>query len=102
MPHRRKGQPPHGPHAVEAGWIHNYEEELPLNEGLEMFSKILTTLSQRGNVRIAGTDVQPPPEAWFMLRYERMPRGELKLKMEIEWIPDATNTAPGHGPPQIE
>ena len=101
MPARKKG-PRKKAHHHHAGWLHNYEDELPLAEGLEIISKIVSALSERGEVRIDKAHVKPPPQAYFIIRYERAPHGELKLKLEIEWEPDVEYLEPADGPPEIE
>ena len=83
LPHHHRG-----PHPT--GWISNFEEQLSLTEGAEMFGDVIAALRANGRVTIDGVAVEPPPEAWFTLRYEQMPKGELKLKLEIEWEPDAS------------
>ena len=95
---RKKG----AAHHHHAGWLYNYEEELPLAEGVEMISKIITTLGERSEVKISGTLVKPPPRPYFIVRFEQAPHGEMKLKLGIEWEPDADYDESADGPPDIE
>jgi hypothetical protein len=93
--------PPHHPHGT--GWLYNYEKELAVKEGLKSFAKIVSALFERGEVRLGQTEtVKPPERALFTIRYEQAPRGELKLKLEIEWETEEVRPGNSDGLPEID
>jgi hypothetical protein len=91
---------PHQPH--DAGWFYNYEKELSIKEGLAALSKVIKALTERGEVRLRKETVKLPESARFVIRYEQAPRGELKLKLEIEWEADGAHADHSDGLPEIE
>lgn len=87
---------PHGP-AARGGhqptrWFENEEKVRTLQEIGDRLSLIGSRLSGRGpgkgGFTLGRTKVDPPPECLFIIRYERMPKGELSLKLELQWDED--------------
>ncbi len=76
--------PPPGPRHHH-GWLENEEKVRSLQEIGERLAKIGTLLMERGNFRLGTTEVRPPGQCMFTVRLERMPRGELSLKLEMMW-----------------
>lgn len=69
----------------------------------EVIQQIGKALEDRSTVKLNGIDVTPADPSHCIVRYERMPHGELTLKIEMKWIPGATGQAiPIEGPLQIE
>ena len=77
--------PPHPPPHPQQEWIVNLEKTYPLATIAERLQQIGKLLAERGDVRLEDVVVKPSDPCFFMLRYERMPRGELSLKIELQW-----------------
>lgn len=82
MPHHPP-PPPHDPRPPE--WLINDEKQRPLADVAQRLQKIGALLQERGAVRLGDIEVRPMDTVFFVTRYERMPRGELKLKLELTW-----------------
>lgn len=74
-------RPPHGPHQ----WIINEEKTRSLSEIGERLQTIGRLLSERGYLKLDVHEVKPTDPCFSIIRYERMPRGELSLKLELMW-----------------
>ena len=83
MPHHHKNHRPPLHHPPE--WIEAEEKFRPVKEIGERLAKIGNLLLERGDIRLGGSEVRPSDPCRFLLRYERMPRGELSLKLELIW-----------------
>lgn len=75
----------HPPHHHDHEWMYNVEKEEKLDIIGSTIEKIGKFISERGNVKLGKITVQPPKVCYFVVRYERMPEGELKLRIELEW-----------------
>ena len=73
--------PPHRPHE----WIVNDEKMRSLAEVGERLQLIGRLLGERGYVKLDENDIRPTDPCLSIIRYERMPRGELSLKLELMW-----------------
>lgn len=73
--------PPHPPHE----WIQNEEKRRPITEIGERLQKIGSLLEKNGELKLGDSQVKPNDPSYFIIRYERMPHGELSLKLEIRW-----------------
>ena len=98
--HTKKG-PHHRPHPE---WMLNIEKE---DQKLREFGATLSQIGQRlceaGKVRIQDTDISPAAICRTVIRYERAPRGEMKLHIEVEWECENGAIAPTEpGPIKIE
>lgn len=78
MPHRP-------PHHRKHEWIRSEEKTRSLKDVGDRLQKIGSLLVQKGYFTLGGTEIKPPDPCEFILRYERMPRGELSLKIELLW-----------------
>ena len=81
-------RPPHHPPPPIGGpheWIVNEEKMRSLQEAGERLQQIGRLISERGYVSLDGNDVKPADPCLSITRYERMPRGELSLKLELLW-----------------
>lgn len=82
-------KPPHHyknhPNPLHHGWMENEEKTRNLEEIGERLQRIGTLLSEKGQFKLGKSRIAPPPECVFIIRYERMPRGELSLKLELQW-----------------
>lgn len=78
----------HPPHHHDHEWMYNVEKEEDLNRIGSTIEKIGKLISERGYVKLGNVTIKPPKVCYFVLRYERMPEGELKLKIELEWEED--------------
>lgn len=79
--------PPHHrpPHHRPPEWIQNEEKMRSLQDIGERLQKIGDLLSQKGNFKLGTTQITPSNPSLFIMRYERMPKGELSLKLEMKW-----------------
>ena len=80
-------RPPVGGHPLHRHheWLENYELELPLADAAEKVKYIAEVLIENEAVVVGKHTVAPADPCEFILRYERMPRGELSLKIELKW-----------------
>ncbi len=77
---------PHHPHlALRHKWMVNSEQTNELADIGEQLIKIGQALKENGELTINDVNIAPQSQPLFIVRYERLPRGELKLKLEIEW-----------------
>lgn len=79
----------------------NFESEVSLDAAAQQFERLSSALSERGELNLRSGNgesisVAPASPVLFAIRYEQMPRGEHKLRVEIEWIPDRSGR-PQHG-----
>lgn len=79
MPHHHH-QPPQ--------WLENEEKERTLKYIGERLVKIGQLLLDKGQFKLGRSLVKPSDPCLFIMRYERMPRGELNLKFELIWEPN--------------
>lgn len=86
-------RPPHRP----PGWYENEEGPRALRAIGERITKIGQKLKDEGRLKIGDHEIQPPDEAYWVLRFERLPHGELALKMELQWE-DGGSQPPAPGP----
>jgi hypothetical protein len=77
-------------HPEEHRFVNN-ERKLSLKDIGEQLQQIGTRLAEKGRFKLNKTEVAPPDPCELKLRYERMPRGELSLKIELKWWPEAKN-----------
>lgn len=100
--HRRKKRPAHHPHHhAEPTWWLNLEREQTVAAFGDMLEKIARKLQEKGSVTIQGHEIRPPQECLTVVRYERAPRGEIRLKIELEWE-EVREAEPDNGDQQIE
>ena len=79
-------KPPHeGPPHHDHEWIVNDTKERSLQQIGEKLEKIGKLLKERGAVQLGNNTVEPTDPCVFLMRYERLPEGELSLKLELEW-----------------
>ncbi len=89
---------PHHPHlALRHKWMVNSEQTNELADIAEQLIKIGQALKENGELTINDVNIAPQSQPLFIVRYERLPRGELKLKLEIEWedgtdVPEQNST----------
>ena len=83
MPHQPRG--PRPPHLRPPEWIESEEKTRSLQDIGSRLVKIGELLLDKGSLKLGQTDVRPADPSRFMLRYERMPHGELSLKLEVLW-----------------
>lgn len=76
------------PQGTEPGHNHgrmlNDEKERSLSDIGDRLQKIGKLIAER-NLRLGAHQIAPPEECLFIIRYERMPEGELSLKLELKW-----------------
>lgn len=90
--------PPHGPHHHK--WLVNVEyDQRSLADVASDLRNIADCLAAGGAIELeqAGQKHQlnPSDPCSFVLRYELMPRGEHKLKIELEWEPGNSTARSG-------
>lgn len=77
--HRHQGHPE---------WMLNDERD---DRSIADFGKVLEKiggrLAESGEVKISSHEISPPEYCWTTIRFERKPRGELSLKLELSWDP---------------
>lgn len=85
MPHHWKHSGPHRDHV----FMVNQGGRLDLSDIAARIQKIGKILQDSGFLTLKSGDkeveVRPPNPCDWLLRYEKLPRGELKLKIELEW-----------------
>lgn len=74
------------PHEPHPRWIVNDERIRRLGEAGAILVKIGELLSSQGRVQFDGTEITPSAEPVMVIRYERTPKGELCLKLELRWV----------------
>lgn len=76
-------------------WFVNEERERSVSAIADRLIMIGQRLKEAGAMNLDNVEVRPNDPSLFALRFERLPRGELKLHLEIEWSqePLATSTA---------
>ena len=57
----------------------------------QTLEQVALRLRADGVLRLNGVTVTPPNPCDFMVRHERLPHGEMKLKLELTWEPDAVD-----------
>lgn len=77
-------------------WYVNDERRRSLADIGERLAQIGGRLKDSGSVKLDGVEIRPSAEPWCVIRYERMPHGELKLKIDIEWV-DGDSGEPDDG-----
>jgi hypothetical protein len=80
-----KPPPPPPPHHNHA-WMVNEEREWVLSELAGIIELVGSKLKENGYVKLNDYEVRPPSIIDGMVRYERMPHGDLKLKIEMTWV----------------
>ncbi|MCW3835029.1 amphi-Trp domain-containing protein [Sphingomonas canadensis] len=82
--------PPHG-------WLANQEVDTTKSAALEELSNVVALLKQHGKIKITqGAEehvVEPGEQLTYTFRYERLPKGEFAIKVELKWLP-GTNDSP--------
>jgi hypothetical protein len=91
---------PHNHHRHE--WFVNEERIRSLKDIGNLLEKIGKLLSDRGSVKLDKYDIKPPESCYFIMRYERMPAGELSLKLELMWDEDQENNTSNEKEIKIE
>lgn len=84
-PHQRRGGPP--PARPHHEWLVNEERERSVTDIADRLIMIGQRLKETGAVNLDNVEVRPDDPSRFVIRFERLPRGELKLHLEIEWSP---------------
>ena len=51
----------------------------------EKLTLIGNKLAQNGFIKLGKSTIKPNDPSLFVIRYERMPHGELCLKLEVRW-----------------
>jgi hypothetical protein len=93
---RRVTPPSPPPPRQKHEWLVNVEADRPLHEIAQTLETVASKLRTDGSVKLNGVAVTPPDPCEFMVRYERLPHGEMKLKLELTWEPDAVDYRSGH------
>ncbi len=86
----RHDRPPPEHRGPAQRWV-NEEVERPLKEGCERLQKIVNLILEKGYVTIDKNYIEPADPCECIIRYERMPAGELSLKLELKWNDDLTS-----------
>ena len=87
--------PPPGHHPPPPPeWLINEEKTKSLAEIAERLQLIGRLLSDRGTLKLEGYEIEPSDPSWSVLRLERLPRGELSLKIEVTWTPGQQGVSP--------
>lgn len=79
-------------HIHHQKWMVNSEQTERLENIADQLIKIGQALKENGELTINDVNITPQVESLFTVRYERLPRGELRLKLEVEWE-DASEAA---------
>jgi hypothetical protein len=78
------------PHHDRHEWFFNSEGYLSPYRAGEVFKKLAEDLLQESNgdgggAKLGDVEIALPDEFHVTVRYERKPKGELVLKVELEW-----------------
>lgn len=76
---------PHHPHQHPHEWIQSEEMERSIKEIGQRIQKIGNLISKKGELKLNQSIVKPSDPSKLIVRYERLPHGELCLKIEIVW-----------------
>jgi hypothetical protein len=71
------------PHHHE--WLENEERKRSLSDIASRLEKIAKLLAEKGEFKLGNNQIKPSDPSILVLRYERMPKGELSFKIEIKW-----------------
>lgn len=84
-------------------FVHREGEER-LKTIADWISQIGQALAAKGKVTLEGYEISPADPSEYRVVYERMPRGEMSLKIELKWWPNAKEHKPdqGGGLPKVE
>ena len=70
-------------------WILNSEKTMPVKEAGQLVEQLSVKLQESGHFKLNGIPINLPESCHFVMRYERRPKGELVLKIELVWDPKA-------------
>ena len=70
-------------------WIVNNEKTMSVKQAGQLVEQLSEKLQQSGKFKLNGVPVDLPDNCHFVLRHERRPKGELVLKIELVWHPEA-------------
>lgn len=96
-PHGHHGHPPHGPESPPPGaeWIENDRRRRSLDSIAAILDAVAEDFSEDGVTKIRETEIAPPEECWFTVRYERTPEGDMQILFETRWDPSEGPTRSG-------
>lgn len=82
--------PPHG-------WLANQEIDTTKSAAFDELASVVALFQQHGKIKITqGAEehiVEPGEHLTYTFRYERLPKGEFAVKIELKWWP-GTNEIP--------
>ena len=70
-------------------WIVNSEKTMPVKEAGLLVEHLSAKLQESGQFKLNGALITLPSDCHFVMRHERRPKGELVLKIELVWHPEA-------------
>ena len=70
-------------------WILNSEKTMPVKEAGQLIEQLSTKIKESEPFSLNGVPIALPDNCHFIMRYERRPKGELVLKTELVWYPEA-------------
>ena len=70
-------------------WIVNNEKAMPVKKAGQLMEQLSAKLQEFGQFKLNGVPVVLPENCHFVMRHERRPKGELVLKIELVWHPEA-------------
>jgi len=65
--------------------MQNEEKERTVKDIGQRLVTIGQKLVEKGEFKLGNSLLKPSNPSWFVMRYERLPKGELSLKLEIKW-----------------
>jgi hypothetical protein len=65
--------------------LENEERVRPIDEIGERLMKIGSLLTEDGKFKLGRTEISPPKDCRFIIRFELTPKGEFSLKLELVW-----------------
>jgi hypothetical protein len=66
-------------------WLFHSEGNLPPYRVAEVLRKLADEIFETRGGRLGDEDVTLPEELYAIVRYERLPKGELVIKVEAKW-----------------
>ena len=70
-------------------WIVNNEKTMSVKEAGQLVEQLSAKLQESGHFKLNGVPIDLPDNCHFVMRHERRPKGELVLKIELVWHPEA-------------
>jgi hypothetical protein len=93
MPHRKGLHGPPRAHGHGPEWLVSVQDDVTREQFAGHLGALAGALKDHAEVEVNGTTISVPENVEFVLRFERMPHGELALMIRAEWFATGSNGA---------